>query len=65
MTPFELRFEIFKQAESWAQSQYIADFERVQRHNEINEDKWDYPIFPSYEKIEEFANKINVFISSK
>lgn len=65
MTPFELRFEIFKEAECLAQSKYSADFERVQRHNELNEDKWEYPIFPSYEKIEELANKINVFVSSK
>lgn len=65
MTPYELRFEIFKQARGLAESQYAASFEIVQHHNSNESKKWDYPVFPSYESIEALANKINDFVSTK
>ena len=65
MTPYELRFEIFKQAYAHANNEYLAAYNIVDNHNQNNEKKWDYPSFPSYERIEELADKINSFVSSK
>lgn len=65
MTPYELRFEIFKQAYNFAVDKYSASRELVENHNEISEKKWDLPPFPSYEDVEQFADKINNFVSSK
>lgn len=67
MTPYELRFEIFQQARGLAESQFSADMEIAQRWNENSDNsiKMDYPEFPSYEKIEALADKINAFVSSK
>jgi hypothetical protein len=65
MTPYELRFEIFKQATNLAQDEYNASYEIVREHNDNSETKWNYPPFPSYEKIEKLAEKINTFVSSK
>ena len=65
MTPYELRFEIFKQANGLAQDEYHAAFTVADQWNQINSVKMDYPDFPSYEQIEKLAEKINVFVSSK
>lgn len=67
MTPYELRFQIFRQAINLAESKYSASMEVTQRWNEDsrNNVKMEYPEFPSYESIEELANKINDFVSSK
>lgn len=65
MTPYELRFNIFKQAYAHANDEYVASYEIVREHNENSDIKWDYPPFPSYEKIEKLAEKINTFVSSK
>ena len=65
MTPYELRFEIFKQANGLAQDEYHAAFTVADQWNQINSVKMDYPDFPSYEQIEELATKINDFVSSK
>ena len=65
MTPYELRFEIFKQAYNFAVDKYAASYEVVKNHNEISEKKWELPPFPSYDEVEVFANKINNFVSSK
>ena len=65
MTPYELRFEIFKQAHGLAQDEYLAAFAVADQWNQINSVKMDYPDFPSYEEIEVLANRINNFVSSK
>ena len=65
MTPYELRFEIFKQANGLAQDEYHAAFTVADQWNQINSVKMDYPDFPSYEEIESLANRINNFVSSK
>ena len=65
MTPYELRFQIFKQAYLHANDEYIAQYNIVDNHNQNTGNKWDYPLFPSYEKIETLAEKINNFVSSK
>ena len=65
MTPYELRFEIFKQANGLAQDEYHASFAITDEWNKNNSIKMDYPDFPSYEQIEALADKINTFVSSK
>jgi hypothetical protein len=67
MTPYELRFAIFKQAYAHAQDEYHAAFTISEMWNKDRSKsvKMDYPDFPSYEYIEELANKINTFVSSK
>ena len=65
MTPYELRFEIFKQANGLAQDEYHAAFTVADQWNQLNSVKLDYPDFPSYEQIEKLAERINSFVSSK
>jgi hypothetical protein len=65
MTPYELRFEIFKQANGLAQDEYHANFALTDEWNKKNSVKMDYPTFPSYEQIEALAFKINEFVSTK
>jgi hypothetical protein len=65
MTPYELRFEIFKQANGFAQDKYHAAFTAVEQWNgnPKNSVMMDYPDFPSYDQIEALADKINAFVS--
>jgi hypothetical protein len=63
MSPYELRFEIFKQANGLAQDEYHASFALADEWNKKNSVKMDYPTFPSYDEIENLAFKINEFVS--
>jgi hypothetical protein len=65
MTPYELRFKIFQEAECLAERQYQSEYAAATMWNEQNSVKIDYPTFPSYEDIEKLANRINDFVSSK
>ena len=65
MTPYELRFEIFKQAQNLADQEFHVTWQSVDRKNEMYKDSIEYPTYPSYEQIEKLAEKINVFVSSK
>jgi len=64
MTPYELRFEIFKQANGLAQDEYHTSFARAEMLSK-DDPNVKFPDFPTYEQIEELANKINTFVSSK
>jgi hypothetical protein len=64
MTPYELRFEIFKQANSLAQDEYHTAFARAEMLSK-DEPNVKFPDFPTYEHIEALADKINEFVSSK
>lgn len=64
MNPYQLRFEIFKQAYSCASDEFHAAFAKAENWNENNSVKMEYPDYPSYEYIEKLANKINNFVSS-
>jgi hypothetical protein len=64
MTPYELRFEIFKQANGLAQDKYHTAFARAEMLSK-DDPNVEFPDFPTYEYIEELANKINNFVSSK
>jgi len=66
MTPYELRFEIFKQAYNFATDQFAAEMEQALKYNEDITDyhnKIDYPNYPSYREVEQIAERINTFIS--
>ncbi|MFZ9301520.1 MAG: hypothetical protein ACO23V_11175 [Chitinophagaceae bacterium] len=63
MTPYELRFEIFKQANGLAQDKYHCQYAMVEEWNKTNSVKMDYPEFPTYAQIEKLADKINNFVS--
>jgi hypothetical protein len=67
MTPYELRFEIFKQAYNFANDKFNVEYEIISSWNENSKNtvKSDYPEFPTYEEVEKLANKINNFVSSK
>jgi len=67
MTPYELRFEIFKQAYAHANDEFTTAYNTVDNwnNNPKNTVMIDYPEFPSYEYIESLADKINDFVSSK
>lgn len=57
MTPYELRFQIFCQAQAHVLEEYHS---KVERHRDT-----DPPVsFPSYEEIETLARKIRTFVES-
>ena len=74
-TPFELRFEIFKQAMQLKESEYYQS-----RDNVMVQYEWDreyaretrgqveydprLPEFPSFDEIQDLAHKINHFVSN-
>ena len=62
MTPYELRFQIFCQAQAHVLEEYHNKVERQKHHNE-----WSvHPVpFPSYEEIEVLAKKIHAFVDPK
>jgi len=67
MTPYELRFEIFKQAQSLADQQYFTRWAYVDRKVELNGGVYseDYPTYPTFSQIEKIAEEINSFVSRK
>lgn len=67
MTPYELRFSIFQQAQTLARDEYDAAYSTIAMWNDNPKTTvlMEYPEFPSYEYIESLADKINNFVSSK
>lgn len=67
MTPYELRFEVFKQAYTMMNDQFSIEYDtaRVWNDNSENIVKIDYPEFPTLDKVLEQAQIINDFVSSK
>jgi hypothetical protein len=67
MTPYELRFEIFKQAYAFANDKFCIEMDTARSWNEcsMNNVKMDLPEFPTYQEVESLAEKINTFVSSK
>ncbi len=66
MTPYELRFEIFKQAYNIVSDKFAAEMEQALKYNEdLSEvhQKIDYPNYPSYREVEQIAERINAFVS--
>ena len=67
MTPYELRFEIFKQAYNMLNDQFNieVDTARYWNANSANTVKMDYPEFPTLKDVLKQAEMINDFVSSK
>ena len=66
MTPYELRFEIFKQAYTMLNDEFCVKYDAARERNaEFGKPKFDYPNFPSLEQVLDQAEIINTFVSSK
>ncbi len=67
MTPYELRFEVFKQAYNMMNDQFSIEYDTAVRWNEVEKNKvpMEYPEFPTLDKVLEQAQIINDFVSSK
>ncbi len=67
MTPYELRFEIFKQAYNMLNDQFSIELDtaRYWNSNSANTVKMDYPEFPTLQDVLTQAETINDFVSSK
>lgn len=70
MTPYELRFNIYQEARKILETEYrykynlaLTEISRLKSYDKIPENY--YPEYPSEEKIEELAKKINIFVNSK
>jgi hypothetical protein len=65
MTPYELRFEIFKQAYNMLNDKFSIEYDTARCWNEDikNTVKMDYPEFPSLGEVLERADIINNFVS--
>jgi hypothetical protein len=66
-TPYELRFEIFKQAYNMLNDQFSIEYDtaRCWNENSANTVKMDYPEFPTLGDVLKQAEIINDFVSSK
>jgi hypothetical protein len=66
MTPYELRFEIFKQAYNMLNDEFCVKYDTAREwNNKVDNLELEYPDFPSLEKVLEQAEIINNFVSSK
>ena len=66
MTPYELRFEIFKQAYNMLNDEFCVKYDTAREwNNKVDNLELEYPNFPSLEKVLEQAEIINNFVSSK
>ena len=66
MTPYELRFEIFKQAYNMLNDKFSIEYDTARCWNENCENsvKMDYPDFPTLDDVLNQAEAINNFVSA-
>ena len=66
MTPYELRFEIFKQAYHMLNDEFCNKFDVAREWNEkVGKLELELPEFPSLSQVLKQAEIINDFVSSK
>ena len=66
MTPYELRFEIFKQAYNMLNDEFCVKYDTAREwNNKVDNLELEYPDFPSLEKVLEQSEIFNNFVSSK
>jgi hypothetical protein len=67
MSPYELRFEIFKQAYNMLNDKFSVEYDTASRWNEDkrNQVPMDYPEFPSLENVLDQSEIINNFVSDR
>ena len=64
MTPYELRFEVFKQAYNMLNDQFNVEYDTAREWNEkVNRIDLEYPQFPTLSQVLEQAETINNFVS--
>ena len=64
MTPYELRFEVFKQAYNMLNDQFNIEYDTAREWNEkVNRIDLEYPQFPTLSQVLEQAETINNFVS--
>ena len=63
--PYELRWELYQQAENRLVDRYRAQETRYQTLIEKGEDPGEYPEYPSDEAIHSLAKSMNAFISGE
>ena len=70
-TPFELRFDIFKQAMQLKESEFYQHRDNIMVQYEWDKESGEpimydpkLPKFPTFSEIEELAHKINHFVSN-
>ena len=66
MTPYELRFEVFKQAYNMMNDQFSIEYDTARCWNGDGSKQvpMEYPVFPTLDKVLEQAQIINDFVSS-
>ena len=66
MTPYQLRFEVFKQAYNMMNDKFSIEYDtaRVWNDNSSNTVKMDYPEFPTLSEVLNQAESINNFVSA-
>jgi hypothetical protein len=64
-TPYELRFEIFKQAYAMLNDQFSIEMDtaRYWNQNSSNKVKMEYPEFPTLKQVLQQSQVINDFVS--
>ena len=62
-TPYELRFEIFKQAYNMLQDEFCFVADTAREWNQGNAVKMDIPEFPTLQEVLKQAEVINNFVS--
>jgi len=68
-TPFELRFEMFKEARNILSEQYFTEREDALSKHQIETESGknpDFPepkLYPNFNEIEDMAHRINTFVS--
>ena len=67
MTPYKLRFEIFKQAYNMLNDQFSIEYDTARCWNEDTKNtvKMDYPSFPKLSEVLNQAEVINNFVSER
>lgn len=66
MTPYELRFEIFKQAYNMLNDKFCCEYDNARCWNEkVGTKEMEIPTFPSLDNVLKQAELINDFVSSK
>ena len=64
MTPYELRFEIFKQAYNMLHDEYCMNYEICNLEHQ-NSDKTEFPEFPTLDQVLKQSEVINNFVSER
>ena len=64
MTPYELRFEIFKQAYTMLNDEFCVKYDTAREWNDkVEKLELEYPNFPTLNQVLEQAEIINNFVS--